>query len=77
MIIIVLRYSLSGPHDVDRLKKTLLNTKCSHNSYDSLYTDAVDALSVTLYDSNNWLVPPVFVIPKILNYLAAFKAIGT
>ena len=70
--------SLYGPHDVDRFANSH-NHKLSR--YNSLFwtpdTEAVDAFSVNWFGSNNWLVPPVFLLPKVLNYLTACKPRGT
>ena len=36
-------------------------------------TEAVDAFSVSWAGENNWLVPPIFLIAKVLNHMAALS----
>ena len=40
-------------------------------------TERVDAFAVPWAGENNWLVPPIFLIPIVLNHLAAFGVEGT
>ena len=40
-------------------------------------TEAVDAFSVSWAGENNWLVPPIFLIPTILNHMVALGGRGT
>lgn len=70
--------SMYGPHTIDRFANEY-NTKLSR--YNSLFstpcTEAVDAFSVSWHSENNWLVPPICLIPKCLNFLLACRAVGT
>ena len=40
-------------------------------------TEAVDAFSVSWAGENNWLIPPIFLIPKVLNHMVAFASHAT
>ena len=40
-------------------------------------TEAVDAFSVSWAGENNWLVPPIFLIPRVLNHMFALGGHGT
>ena len=40
-------------------------------------TETVDAFSVSWAGDNNWLVPPIFLIPKVLNHMVALGGCGT
>ena len=40
-------------------------------------TEAVDAFSVSWAGENNWLVPPIFLIPKVLNHMVALGGRAT
>merc|ERR1712055_845239 len=40
-------------------------------------TDGVDAFAFDWSRHNNWLVPPIYLIPRVLNYLLLCKAKGT
>jgi hypothetical protein len=69
---------LYGPHSVDRFANDQ-NRKLAR--YNSLFwtpdTEAVDAFSVHWGGENNWLVPPIFLLSKALNFLLFCKAMGT
>ena len=69
---------LWGPHTVDRF--------ASHNSFQlprfcSRWwcpgTEAVDAFTVSWGGENNWLVPPVFLIPRVISHMKVGKEQGT
>ena len=69
---------LWGPHTVDRF--------ASHNSFQlprfcSRWwcpgTETVDAFTVSWGGENNWLVPPVFLIPRVINHMKLDREQGT
>lgn len=39
--------------------------------------EQVDAFSVSWAGENNWLVPPIYLIPKVLRHVVLCKATGT
>ena len=61
-----------GPHSVDRFANHE-NTQLPR--FNSRFwcpgTEAVDAFSVSWAGENNWLVPPIFLIPRVLNHMVA------
>ena len=67
-----------GPHSVDRFAN-------SHNSkltrFCSRYwnpgCEGVDAFCYDWVGENNWLVPPVSLVPRVIRHLAHCKAVGT
>ena len=67
-----------GPHSVDRFANHE-NTQLPR--FNSRFwcpgTEAVDAFSVSWAGENNWLVPPIFLIPKVLNHMVAFGGRAT
>ena len=67
-----------GPHSMDRFANHE-NTQLPR--FNSRFwcpgTEAVDAFSVSWADENNWLVPPIFLIPRVVNHIAAFRGRGT
>ncbi|WAR07579.1 hypothetical protein MAR_017537 [Mya arenaria] len=60
---------LNGPHKVYRIAN-YSNKKlpCYNSLYWTLNTEAVDTSLVPWGRDNNWLVPPVYLIPKALNF---------
>ena len=67
-----------GPHSVDRF--------ASHRSFQlprfcSWWwcpgTETVDAFTVSWEGDNNWLVPPVFLIPRVIRHMKSGKEHGT
>ena len=67
-----------GPHSVDRFANHE-NTQLPR--FNSRFwcpgTEAVDAFSVSWVGENNLLVPPIFLIPKVLNHMVAFGGRAT
>lgn len=67
-----------GPHSVDRFANHE-NTQLPR--FNSRFwcpgTEAVDAFSVSRAGENNWLVPPIFLIPKVLNHMVALGGRAT
>ncbi|XP_052270084.1 uncharacterized protein LOC127871322 [Dreissena polymorpha] len=58
--------SLYGPHDVDRFANSYNHVLPRYNSLCwTPTTEGVDAFSVNWCNNNNWLVPPVYLIPKV------------
>jgi len=69
--------ALFGPHDVDRFANEVNHILPRYNSLAwTPSTEAVDAFSVSWKNYNNWLVPPVNLIPKASNHLVACKGQG-
>ena len=67
-----------GPHSVDGFanhKNTQLPRFNSRFSCPG--TEAVDAFSVSWAGENNWLVPPTFLIPKVLKQIVALGGRAT
>ena len=66
------------PHSVDRFANHE-NTQLPR--FNSRFwcpgTEAVDAFSVSWAGENNWLVPPIFLIPKVLNHMVALGGRAT
>ena len=70
--------SLWGPHSVDRFA-------CSYNAklprFNSRFVqpgaEAVDAFTQDWSLENNWLVPPISLIGRVLNHMKDCKAVGT
>ena len=70
--------SMWGPHTVDRFANHYNNKVTRFNSLVWVPgTEKVDAFSVSWAGENNWLVPPVLLISKVINFLYACKASGT
>ena len=67
-----------GPHSVDRFANHE-NTPfpCFNSRFWCPGTEAVDAFCVSWAGENNWLIPPIFLIPKVLNHMVAVKGRGT
>lgn len=67
-----------GPHDVDRFA-TFRNRKIDryNSKFIDFQTEAVDAFTQSWGNCNNWLVPPIKLVPKTLSHLFYFKAAGT
>ena len=67
-----------GPHSVDRFAN---HENAQLPRFNSRFwcpgTEAVDAFSVSWANGNNWVVPPIFLISKVLNHIAASGARGT
>lgn len=67
-----------GPHSVDRFAHHENTQLPRFNSrFWCSGTEAVDAFSVSWAGENNWLVPPTFLIPKILNHVVVLGGRGT
>lgn len=69
---------LWGPHTYDRFAN-MDNAKLT--VFSSLYwnpgTSAIDAFTCHWANENNWIVPPVGLVPKCINHLLICKAKGT
>ncbi len=67
-----------GPHTVDRFADAnnrqvqRFNSRCWNPG-----TEAVDAFTVNWADENNWLCPPIALIPRVIGHARACKAVGT
>ena len=70
--------SLWGPHTVDRFAN-MNNTKLLR--LNSLYWNpgsiAVDAFTSDWSGENNWLVPPVSMVSRLINHLIKSNSVGT
>jgi hypothetical protein len=70
--------SLWGPHTVDRFANHYNKRSPRFNSkFWVPGTENVDAFSVSWAEENNWLVPPVNLVPRVINYLVSCGAVGT
>ena len=67
-----------GPHSVERFANHE-NTQlpCFNSRFWCPGTEVVDAFSFSWVGANNWLVPPIFLIPKVLNRMVALGGCGT
>ena len=67
-----------GPHSIERFADSS-NTKLPrfNSKFFCPNTETVDAFSVPWGDENNFLVPPVSLIPQVLNHLRSSNAEGT
>jgi hypothetical protein len=69
---------LWGPHTVDRfadnfnskLDKFISKFWCSGSSH-------VDAFSISWEGDNNWIVPPISLVPRVIKHLQVSRAQGT
>ena len=58
-----------GPHTVDRFANLLNRQVPRFNSWFwEPGTEAVDAFTCSWADDNNWLCPPVYLIPRVLRH---------
>ena len=69
---------LWGPHSIDRFASSY-NAKLSRFNSRFLQpgTEAVDAFTQDWSSENNWLLPPICLIGKLLSYVHESKAFGT
>ena len=69
---------LWGPHSIDRFASSY-NAKLSRFNSRFLQpgTEAVDAFTQDWSSENNWLVPPISLIGKLLSHMHESKAVGT
>jgi hypothetical protein len=69
---------LWGTHTVDRFANHYNNRILRFNSrFWVPETEAVNAFSCSWAGENNWLVPPISIVPQVINYLEKCKAKGT
>ena len=67
-----------GPHTVDRFASTYNTQLQRFNSrYWNPGSEAVDAFTVDWGGENNWLCPPIGLIPRVLRHAQRCKAEGT
>ena len=70
--------ALYGPHTVDRFADGT-NTKLPvfFSRFLTPGTSGVDAFSVSWEGENNWLVPPIYLVPRVIQHCVASGAVGT
>ena len=67
-----------GPHDVDRFANSVNNQLVWFNSrFWEPGTEAIDAFPCNWVDDNNWLCPPVHLVPRVIRHAENSKAKGT
>ena len=67
-----------GPHTVDRFASHYNMQLPRFNSrFWNPGTEAVDAFTADWHDENNWLCPPVYLVPRILRHAYNCRARGT
>ena len=67
-----------GPHSIDRFANTKnTHTRRSNARYWSPGCEAVDAFTQDWSKDINWLVPPVYLAPKVIRHAEACRATGT
>ena len=71
-------HQLWGPHSIDRFASSY-NAKLSRFNSRFLQpgTEAVDAFTQDWSSENNWLLPPISLIGKLLSHMHESKAVGT
>ena len=69
---------LFGPHTVDRFADSA-NAKLPvfFSRYLTPGSAGVDAFSVSWEGQNNWLVPPIYLVPRVILHCIACQAVGT
>ena len=69
---------LWGPYSIDRFASSY-NAKLSrfNSRFLQLGTEAVDAFIQDWSSENNWLVPPISLIGRLLSHMHESKAVGT
>ena len=69
---------LWGPHTVDRFAS---NASFQVPRFNSRWwcpgTEVVDAFTVSWEGENNWLVPPVYLVPRVIRHMKAGREEGT
>ena len=69
---------LWGPHTIDRFANT---DNAQVERFNSRFwcpgSEAVDAFTVDWHAENNWLCPPIVLVPRVLKHALACKAKGT
>ncbi|CAC5421117.1 unnamed protein product [Mytilus coruscus] len=69
---------ICGPHTIDRFASHL-NTKLPR--YNSLFwnatAEAIDAFTQDWSQENNWLVPPIYLVLRVIKHVIACKESGT
>ena len=67
-----------GPHTVDRFANDQ-NTKLPrfNSRFWNPLSETVDSFTIEWTGENNWLVPPIHLIPRVLHHLQASQACGT
>lgn len=70
--------ALWGPHTVDRFA-SYYNTKITrfNSRFWNPGCEDIDAFSVDWKDENNWVVPPISIIPRVILFMEHTKAVGT
>ena len=70
--------SFWGPHSVDRFANSH-NTKLTrfYSRFWKPGCEGVDAFCYNWVGENNWLVPPVSLVPRVIRHIAHCKAMGT
>ena len=67
-----------GPHSVDRFANHENTQLLRFNSrFWCPGTEAVDAFPVSWAEENIWLVPPIFLIPRVLNHMVTLGGRAT
>ena len=67
-----------GPHTVDRFASHYNTQLPRFNSrFWNPGSEAVDAFTVDWRDENNWLCPPVYLVPRVVQHARMCKAKGT
>ena len=67
-----------GPHSVDRFA-SFYNAKLPrfNTRYWSPGSESIDAFTVSWCDDNNWLVPPIYLIPRVILHMRQTCSSGT
>ncbi|XP_033746032.1 uncharacterized protein LOC117331431 [Pecten maximus] len=67
-----------GPHTVDRFANHFNSKTLRYNSrFWYADSEAVDAFSQDWSNDNNWLVPPVYLAPRVIKYMIDSRSSGT
>ena len=70
--------NLWGPHTIDRFANSW-NTQLErfNSRFWAPGSEAVDAFTCTWVDENNWWLPPIYLIPRVIRHAQKSKAKGT
>jgi hypothetical protein len=67
-----------GPHTVDRFSNHQNNQVPRFNSrFWCPGSEHVDAFSLSWRGENNWVVPPIYLIPRVVKHMIAARSVGT
>ena len=70
--------AMFGPHTIDRFANhENRKTERFNSAVWNPGCEQVDAFSMNWKGENNWLVPPIYLVPEVLRHIVFCKASGT